>query len=229
MKKTIILAAMATGFSMHSSGQTIIEIDGTWDRQAYDPGSMKPKEYLVNYAVSVAAGKSLSKQFWLGINLGYGYEEYFNPRATQDSLGYIYLRNTKSSLTSFNMGVWGRVNYPVNDIIYVYAQGNASLVSSYGSDLGGAYNNNSPITTNTYTADDMEPTFGFAASLFPAIGLNLLHGYGLQANIGGLGYTYREAGDNGHYSQVGITLGCEFRLGLHKTIMGRKQPKKAKD
>ncbi|PQJ10053.1 hypothetical protein CJD36_015250 [Flavipsychrobacter stenotrophus] len=53
--------------------------------------------------------------------------------------------------------------------------------------------------------------------------MNIIHGFGVHMDIGGIQYTMASMIDNyGDYNRLRLTLGHQFHFGLHKIIGWQK-------
>ena len=113
--------------------------------------------------------------------------------------------NNESKNTSFGVGGFIRYSKPLNETFSAYA------------DFGVGYQNTK--TTNNIGAPNTEGD-GVYAVITPAIFINVSKGFGLNFNIGGLGYsTLKYDGVNGNsIKSFNFNLGQAFSVGISKNF-----------
>lgn len=222
----LILATFCAFAATAQKGTTIIDADGSYDRQVFSPQSPYPQQTLQNWSLNIAAGKQLGKHFSAGISAGIGDGQFMAYRKITipvASIPGLQWEAVKYSRLNIQLGLWSRYTYWINKRFFLYSQLSAGYQVQSTSKMSGVYAYYAPITSSPYAPSAEWPQAGITATLFPALGMNIIKGYGVHMNIGGITYTHAKVGDGSAiYSNINVNFGQQFRFGLHKIIGWKK-------
>jgi len=86
------------------------------------------------------------------------------------------------------------------------------------------YPTTAQVQPYTYVTPGLPDGNGFEVDLFPAIGVNIIQGFGAHMDIGGISYnTYNATdGQSPNMHHFNITFGQQFSVGIHKIIGWKK-------
>lgn len=224
MKKALLLSAlviMSLANAFAQTGTLLVEANGTYKQNKITGTSYysAPSEAATmhNWDINIIAGYQLHKNIIAGINIGYGEKDYLNYYSGANNAGQ------QNTATKFQMGAWGRYTYSVNSWLFIYTQ---LGVTKYNIDVRATKDFNVPPVAipGEYYGTPTRAN-GLQVSLYPAVGFNIINGYGIDLSIGNIGYDHYKAtaiSENRSY----FTLGQEFRFGLHKFLYAAKNVKK---
>ena len=223
MKKIIILAAttlLSTG-AFAQPDAWIIETNGIYKHTALSSGGWGTTPISVNtWNLSVNAGVKVSSHFFVGMTAGYGQKDYISYSYNGSSDG------VKMAALTSAIGAWGRYSYNINSWLFLYAQANIIKLSTDVKQVEEYAQPPAGIPSDNYGTP--VKSSGMGVNLYPAVGFNIIHGFGINLSLGGIDYTTSQpTGINDR--ELNVTLGQEFRLGLHKFINSNGKNKKQKE
>ncbi len=187
---------------------------------------------VVGWGADLGIGYELSNHIMIGLQGGYGKQEGINLSSytVSTSSGYAsILEERKYTNATWNAGVFCRYTSWLGKRFYVYGQ---MFFGKYG--LTEEVNNmNANVVQSQpyyFTSPSAPEGNGLAINLFPAIGVNIIQGFGAHMDIGGISYTtYNVEGTpvyNGFNSSnrkhFNVSLGKQFSFGIHKIIGWKK-------
>lgn len=196
MKKTLVILALAMfGFANAQKGTILVSGNVGYSSQKSSDTSGYPDYTTFNFLPKV--GYQFNDNWTVGVE-----SSIANSKST------FTVGDNKSS--SFSVGGFVRYSKPLGGIFSVYA------------DLGTGYHN----AEQTYFSGGFNPstittkTNGFYVGITPALLLNITKGFGLNFNIGGLGYnTLNNTTHNGSdYKNFIFSFGQAFSVGISKNF-----------
>ena len=218
MKKYYLfaLALLAASNVFAQANTWIIDANGSVDNQQFKPASGYGGDpiSLTGWSANAAVGRHVSEHFVVGLQGGYGQQEQMNYYSYSAANGTIYQQN-KIRMSQWHFGVYGRLTYTITPWMFVYSQ---LSVSKYGRDY-----KTIDVTQNNYSyaffteQPNLPEGNGISISAFPAVGFNIIHGFGLHLDVGGINYEqFNALGDK--YSHINVNFGQQFSIGIHKII-----------
>ncbi|MBA3829637.1 MAG: porin family protein [Taibaiella sp.] len=186
--KKILLAILAVGTIATANAQ-----QGTWLR-------------FGNVGITNNTDADKNNNFDWNVNLGIGYQ--FNTNWTAGlNLGWAQNPNTKlngsndrSTTNMYEAGIFVRYSHPVNDLFFVFAQGDANYRGGYH-------------TAGDNPADTKHT--GFLIGVTPAVGMNIGCGAALTFSVGGLSYvTDKYDGAANANNTFAFTFGKTVNFGI---------------
>lgn len=225
MKKALLLSGLSIlslGAAMAQTGTFLIEANGTYRQDKITSNNYYSYQStpvtIRDWDININAGYQLHKNIIAGINIGYGEKDYLNYYAG------LYSSGQQNTATTFQLGAWGRYTYSINSWLFVYTQ---LGLTQYNVDVKDTKDFSYPptaIPTEYYGT----PTKGngIQLALYPAVGFNIIKGYGINVSVGSIGYDHFKEKAGISENRYNFTLGQEFRLGLHKFIYSNKKDKK---
>ncbi len=225
MKKIIILTACCVLSAIQQTyaqnNTWLIQADGAYNHTKLEANN---SSYAVpttvgywNLATNI--GFKINHNVLVGVLLGYGQKDYID-YAYYSSSGY------KTRVSTFAAGAWGRYTYEINSWLFIYSQLN---VVKFSKDIKQIEEYTQPPAAipSDYYGTPVKGD-GLSVSLFPAVGFNIINGYGIDLNLGGISYANNKPTGITE-KEFSVTLGQEFRLGLHKFINSNGKNKKKKE
>jgi hypothetical protein len=209
MKKIMLALIVLVSLTKVASAQkgSILLYGNVGFGSATDSFGFKSSSYTINPGV----GLQLSDNWTVGLNFAFGGSSEDATGAPNPTTPNV----NNTTTTFFNIGPFLRYTYAINTIFSIYGQANISYLSGT-KDIPA-------VPSGSYT--------GFGTELFPAIGVNLKHGFALNLSFGGLAYqtktykggTYNSSTDiapTSSTSQFAITLGQGATFGISKNFGG---------
>jgi hypothetical protein len=208
MKKVVFALFILTGIAKYSSAQngSLLVYGNANFASSTDSFAFKSNSYSINPGI----GYQFSDNWTAGINIAFGKtksETPLNSSATTVPSGNYNTTNF------FNFGPFLRYTYSFNSIFSLYGQAEFNSISGTTSPYA--------LVSGTYK--------GYSADLFPAIGVNIKHGFAINLSFGGIYYqskTYTGAIYNGpgsipppsSSSQFAVTFGQGATFGISKNF-----------
>jgi hypothetical protein len=195
MKKTLLILALAV-FSFANAQKGTVLVSGNVGYSSQKSGNSGGQDYnYFNFSPKV--GYQYNDNWTVGV------ESSINNSNTTFAIG-----DNKSN--GFSVGGFIRYSKPVGGIFSVYA------------DLGTGYHN----ADQTYFTGGFNPTTitnkadGFYVGITPALFLNINKGFGLNFNIGGLGYnTLNNTTNNSNDTKsFNFSFGQALNVGISKNF-----------
>lgn len=218
----IVFLSLLTAKVYAQNGRLLLEAGGGYNKRkiSNDTGSFYKPATLNYYDVSLRVGYRLARNWVGGIILEHGKKDYLQTLIVHSGLQSLYYTG-KINATTQTYGLFCRHTHFFNQWIFVYGQAEAAAFTTKVETETPL-----PYPTIPVPADRSEtPTepAGFAIRLFPAVGLNIIHGWGLDLSIGGLEYNRTNNNYDYFTKTVTITLGQQFNMGIHKFIGNNKK------
>lgn len=196
MKKMLVVLALAmVSFANAQKGSILVMGSVNYESQNVSNSGSEDKSSSFGFAPKV--GYQFHENWTAGIEAGVGTDK----REFND--------NTQNKVNNFSLGGFLRYSKPLNQTFSAYA------------DLGVGYQS----VKNTFPVGGFLATNegdGFYVGVTPAIFINVNKGFGLNFNVGGIGYnTYNFDGNNGNGDNVknfNISFGQAFSVGISKNF-----------
>ena len=212
-------------FTSSVSAQILLYGSGGFDFDKSSGSSSSPGTANFNpsiaWHVNAGVGYILNDKLTLGLLGGYSHINNLIPSS--------YLQNSNSSnlptyaLITWNAGAFGRYTKHLGDHFFVYTQTDLSVFQSVYKRDGGL----ASATLNNTTIYDSQPEgTGVTAFAFPGFGIDIYKGLGVQANIGGISYTYFDNFGGFATHHINISLGQQFNFGVYKLFARHKNAAK---
>ena len=198
MKKMLLVLALAMVSFANAQKKGSILVMGSINYQSQNISNSGSENKTSYFGFSPKVGYQFHQNWTAGIEAGVGSskQEYND-------------NNNENKTNNFSLGGFLRYSKPLNQTFSVYA------------DLGVGYQNRKTTDRNgLFTATNEGD--GFYIGVTPAIFINVNKGFGLNFNIGGLGYnTLNYDGNNGNGDNVkrfDISFGQAFSVGISKNF-----------
>lgn len=196
MKKTLLIIALAIfGFANAQKGTILVSGNVGYNSQKSGNTVNEPTQNNFNFSPKV--GYQYNDNWTVGVE-----SSILNSKSTYQTAEY------KSN--GFSVGGFLRYSKPLGGIFSVYA------------DLGTGYQNveNTSFIGGFFPSTLTTKANGFYAELTPALFLNINKGFGLNFNIGGLGYnTLNNTTNNGSdIKNFNFSFGQAFSVGISKNF-----------
>lgn len=191
----VVLALAMVSFANAQKGSILVMGSVNYESQNVSNSGSEDKSSSFGFAPKV--GYQFHENWTAGIEAGVGTDK----REFND--------NTQNKVNNFSLGGFLRYSKPLNQTFSAYA------------DLGVGYQS----VKNTFPVGNFLATNegdGFYVGVTPAIFINVNKGFGLNFNVGGIGYnTYNFDGNNGNGDNVknfNISFGQAFSVGISKNF-----------
>ena len=216
----ILFAVMLFSFRAMAQNNTwIVDLNGGLDNRKYTPVNYSSAEPLTinGWSLNTAIGRHLSNHFVLGLLGGYGQQQ----EVDQYSYGNGIYDTRKYRITSWHVGAFGRYNYSISRRIFVYSQ---FSISKYSRDyqLISSTENYVIAPPSSYDVVLVPEGNGLIISVFPAIGFNILQGWGVHMDVGGIYYDRFNSTASYDRNEIKVNFGQSFSFGIHKIIGWKK-------
>jgi len=197
MKKILVLLALVlAGFANAQKGSVLVMGSINYTSQNVSNSGSENNQSYFEFAPKV--GYQFHQNWTAGIEAAVGTSKQEYNDGTNE-----YKTN------NFSLGGFLRYSKPLNQTFSAYA------------DLGVGFQNRK-ITNSTGPIDAINEGDGFYIGVTPAILVNVGKGFGLNFNIGGLGYdTLNYDGNNGNGDNVktfNFSFGQQFSVGISKNF-----------
>jgi hypothetical protein len=164
------------------------------------------------FGINPGVGYQLSHHSTLGVQGGYNIDRTLNTIAIPTTTGTANI-DFENRTTTWGVGAFYRYTQPVGNVFFLYGQVNAGYIST-------TYANDSIGGTSIVTLDTKYS--GFAATFFPAVGVNVCKGMALNFSTGGIAFSTMK-GDladaiNPRNTSFGFTFGRQFNIGVSRNI-----------
>lgn len=227
-KLTLFLAAICIAASAFAQkGTWLLEVNGLYDHHKInnDGGTTNKPVSLANWNIAINAGYQFNKHWTVGILGGYGEKDFIDWVSISSGSSTTYW-GEKTRAKTWAIGAFGRYTYPINNWLFVYGQ---TEIIKFGDDYKVVEQfDDPPVAIPSDYAGTPQAGNGVMVHIYPAVGMNLVNGYGIDMSIGGINYQHL----NGFYindNQLKITLGQQFNFGIHKFIGWKKANGLVKD
>lgn len=148
----------------------------------------------LNWSFSPGIGYQINDNWTVGINIAWS-----QVQTGQDASGGGIVMN------NYWGGPFVRYTHTISSMFYCFSQLDLSYIGSY--------------RTPGHHPADMKAS-GFGANLWPAIGINVGKGYGLNFSLGGLGYSaVTPSSDAGQWPAGQTNTTTKFNLSFGQTLM----------
>ena len=208
-----VFASLLSFNALAQKDTWIVDLNAGFDNQKYASKNSSDESVVTSsWTLHAHVGKQLSDHFVLGLLGGYGEQ--------QELIRYYIYSGydlNKYKTTLWQVGAYGRYTYSISKHIFVYSQ---FSVSKYGNDtkMISSTSSNYPGPVDNSIPEDGN---GLLVNLYPAIGLNIINGFGVHMDVGGIYYSrfYTPYSD---ISRLHVNFGQQFSFGLHKIIGWKK-------
>lgn len=196
MKKMLVVLALAmVSFANAQKGSILVMGSVNYESQNVSNSGSEEKSSSFGFAPKV--GYQFHENWTAGIEAGVGTDK----REFND--------NTENKVNNFSLGGFLRYSKPLNQTFSAYA------------DLGVGYQSEKyTFPVGNFLATNEGD--GFYIGVTPAIFINVNKGFGLNFNVGGIGYnTLNFDGNNGNGDNVknfNISFGQAFSVGISKNF-----------
>ncbi len=211
----VLLTVLSTAQAQNKNS-VLVELSGAYHQRSLDndTGSFFKPASVSRAAIAARVGYSFTQHLSAGLIAEYTTAD--NIEASYTTVGGLtYYTTAKERTYGWAAGIYGRYTYSVNNWLFIYGQLDAE---KYKISKKVLETSSPPVISmpGDYTLVP-DPADGIAARLLPCIGLNVARGFGIDLSVGGIQYN-QYSNDNVQNSTFSVTLGQQFRLGLHKFI-----------
>ena len=197
MKKMLVVLALAMVSFANAQKKGSILVMGSIEYNSQNVSNSGSEGKYNDFAFSPKVGYQFDENWTAGIEAGVGTSKQENGN------------NTEYKTNNFSLGGFLRYSKPLNQTFSAYA------------DLGVGYQNRK-VTQDVGPVNTINEGDGFYIGITPAILVNVGKGFGLNFNVGGLGYdTLNYDGDNGNGDNVknfNFSFGQQFSVGISKNF-----------
>jgi hypothetical protein len=211
MKKLIIAGAIAAFGLVSAQKNTLlvggdISYDSSTKKNYSSAGDLKSD----NFEFSPRIGYQFSDHFTAGIKFGVGSaKQDYNQTIVNGWDFYDVVTTIKTN--SFTYGVFGRYTLPLSETFSVFGDLDVMMNSSKNtiSYAGGYYDSYTDVTKST----------GFGVAFTPNLFINFKNSFGLNFNVGGIGYQTEKVKDSDiKTNSFGFAFGKGISVGLSKNF-----------
>ncbi|MCI9846628.1 outer membrane beta-barrel protein [Flavobacterium pectinovorum] len=196
MKKIFLIAALAMISFTNAQKKGSVLVMGSFNYESQKVSNSGSETTNNSFGFAPKVGYQFHQNWTVGIEAG----------VVTDKRDF---GNTEYKTNNFSLGGFLRYSKPLNQTFSAYA------------DLGIGFQN-SKITSSTGAFSAINKGDGFYIGVTPAIFINVNKGFGLNFNIGGLGYnTLNFDGNNGNGDTVknfNVSFGQAFSVGISKNF-----------
>ncbi len=214
------LLAILTAISFTAQAQNtpvILELEGKYNKRNVlnDTDSFYKPASLMSYNASLLVGFRLSKNWVGGVIMGYGKQNFVESYLVHSGLYTLYYTDQITN-TVWTAGLFCRHTHFFNQWVFLYGQAEA-LIADSKNDAGQIL----PYATVAVPSNGVEAPadYGYLSGrLYPAVGINIVNGWGVNLSIGGIEYLRLVRQGYAATTSVNVTLGQQFNLGVHKFV-----------
>lgn len=191
MKKIILCAALmgSAAIASHAQANSVL----VYGQVGYSSNKNQDDNKTRAFNISPGVGYQLDNHWTLGLSGS------FNTNRTKSNAANADWNYSNS----YGAGAFVRYTMPVSKIFALYNQFDAGYLGTTTNNGGG-----SNYKTN-----------GFRASITPAVGINIINGFGLNLGFGGISYqSTKISGVPGTAGAFNFTFGSQFDIGISKNI-----------
>jgi hypothetical protein len=197
MKKMLVVLALAMVSFANAQKKGSILVMGSVNYQSENTSNSGSENKNNFFGFSPKVGYQFHQNWTAGIEAGVG------------TLKQKFNNNDEYKTNNFSLGGFLRYSKPLNQTFSAYA------------DLGVGYQSNK-VTNDIGPVTTINKGDGFYVGVTPAIFINVNKGFGLNFNIGGLGYnTLNYDGNDGNGDNVkrfDFSFGQAFSVGISKNF-----------
>lgn len=206
-------------------GRLLIEAGGSYNKRNVnnDTGTFYQPVSLSAHSISVRLGYNINKHWTVGFIYQHDAQDYLDALYVHAG-GYTTYYTTRMKSLNTTFGAYGRYSWYLNEWLYLYGQ--LEAVQYKRTNETGETTSSLPIATSVYPTGVPLNNHGLSARAFPAIGINVIKGFGLDLNIGGIAQDLYRA-DEFNDNSFSVTLGRQFNMGLHKFIGNGSKKKRS--
>lgn len=201
MKKLLLVSAVALFGAMNAQKNTIL-VGGSIAAESLkseNNGTTISKANAFEFNPTI--GYQFADNWTAGVKFGVGTEKVTTPMSTSYDL-------TKKT-NNFSYGVFGRYTQPLNETFAIF--GELDVFAKNGKTT---YSSNVPNFVST-----TEKTTGFGVRFTPNLFINFKNSFGLNFNVGGLGYETSKVKDTDFKTNhFGFDFGKGFMFGISKNF-----------
>lgn len=200
MKKTLLIGAITIFGAMNAQKNTILvggDVAFNTVKEKDTNSSLTTDQFSFNPRV----GYQFTDNWTAGVRLGIGTE-----KKTAKVTG---LSDASTKTNAFLYGVFARYTMPFNETFAAYGELDV-------------YATNGKKTTSVANVSSTDKTTGFGVMFTPNLFINFKNSFGLNFNIGGLGYTSEKVKDTDFKTnQFGFGFGKGVTVGISKNFGGK--------
>lgn len=208
MKKTLLVGAIALFGTMNAQKNTLLvggNISYTTDKTTNNNALYNSEEKTDLFSFNPQVGYQFTDNITAGVKLGIN---TLKGTATVNASGVSVNAETKEN--SFQYGVFGRYTIPLNETFAVFGELDV-------------FANNGKITTPSFSGTTVtyseSKSNGFGVLFTPNLFINFKNSFGLNFNIGGLGYSSSKIKDTDiKTNQFGFGFGQGVTVGISKNF-----------
>jgi hypothetical protein len=217
MKKLFLaLLAMASLTAANAQKGTVLtygDITFATSKDQVGPSSTYATRNTL-FGINPGVGYQLSNHSTLGVQGGFNVDRTLNTYAIPTATGTKNV-DFENRNTTWGVGAFYRYTQPLGNVFFLFTQVNAGYIST-------TFSNDSLGGTGVVTNDTKFN--GFAASIFPAIGVNVCKGMALNFSTGGIAFATMK-GDladaiNPRTTAFGFTFGRQINIGISRNLGG---------
>ncbi|KFC20200.1 outer membrane beta-barrel protein [Chryseobacterium sp. FH1] len=209
MKKLLVLGAVALFGAMNAQKNTVLvggNISYTTDKTTNNTSTFNAEQKSDQFSFTPQVGYQFTDNFTAGVRLGIN---TLKATSTINASGFNSDLETKENF--FQYGVFGRYTIPLNETFAVF--GELDLFASNGKRTT-PINNPGPVVNYSESK-----TTGYGVLFTPNLFINFKNSFGLNFNIGGLGYTNEKVKDTDIKSNAfGFGFGKGVTVGISKNF-----------
>lgn len=208
MKKLVLASAVALfGFMNAQKGSVLVQGDISYNTSKTTANTTGASSEIKAdiFSFNPTIGYQFTDHLTAGVKLGVSTsKQTVNYNQSGGSI------NTESKNNAFQYGVFGRYTMPLSDLFSVY--GDLDIYANNGKVTTPNFNGSTVVYTDTKTE-------GFGVQFTPNLFINLKNSFGLNFNIGGIGYEYSKVKDyNNKTNSFGFSFGQGVTFGISKNF-----------
>lgn len=208
MKKLLLVGAIALFGAMNAQKNTILvggNISYNTDKTTNNDSSFKTEQKVDVFSFNPFVGYQFTDNWTAGVKFGVN-----SSKGTISANGMGYSYNAESKEDTFQYGVFGRYTMPLNETFSVFGELDV---------FGTSGKSKTPNTSGTPVTYTETKSTGFGVVFTPNLFINFKNSFGLNFNIGGLGYTTTKIKDSDiKNNQFGFSFGQGITVGISKNF-----------
>ncbi len=211
MKKLLVLGAVALFGAMNAQKNTILvggNISYTNSKTTSNVSGFSTEGKSDEFSFNPQVGYQFTDNITAGVKLGVA-----SSKVTANYSGFGYSADIETKENYFQYGVFGRYTIPLNETFAVF--GELDVFAANGKTT-------TPNTSGPVITYSESKTTGFGVLFTPNLFINFKNSFGLNFNIGGLGYTNSKVKDSDiKTNQFGFEFGKGITVGISKNFGGK--------
>ncbi|WP_312764786.1 outer membrane beta-barrel protein [Epilithonimonas sp.] len=215
MKKLLLVGALALFGAVNAQKNTILvggNISYNTSKTTNNTAMFKSEGKADEFSFNPQIGYQVTDRFTVGVKLGVSSSKQTGESTFSGFPGVpASTYNVEIKDNYFQYGVFGRYTVPLNETFAVF--GELDVFASNGK-------SKEPDTTSGSTINYIETkTTGFGLAFTPNLFINFKNSFGLNFNIGGIGYTHEKVKDSEiKTNQFGFGFGKGITVGISKNF-----------